>query len=69
VGLQVIEACPGNLNCQLSALGRRRTHSLRGEKWCSTYEGVSKSLRTGRLERELQMIELSATRCNCVAIL
>jgi hypothetical protein len=33
------------------------------------YEGVSKSFRTGRLERELQMIQLSATRCSCIAIL
>jgi hypothetical protein len=28
-----------------------------------TYDGVSKS------ERELQMVELSATRCSCIAIL
>jgi hypothetical protein len=34
-----------------------------------TYEGVSKSFRTGRLERELQMVQLSATRCSCIAIL
>jgi hypothetical protein len=33
------------------------------------YEGVSKSFRTGRLERELQMLQLSATRCSCIAIL
>jgi hypothetical protein len=32
-------------------------------------EGVSKSSRTGRLEGELQMIQLSATRCSCIAIL
>jgi hypothetical protein len=35
----------------------------------SSYEGVSKSLRTGRLERELQMVQLSATRFSCIAIL
>jgi hypothetical protein len=34
-----------------------------------SYEGVFKSFRTGRLERELQMIQLSATRCSCIAIL
>jgi hypothetical protein len=34
-----------------------------------TYEGVSKSFRTGRLERELQTVQLSATRCSCIAIL
>jgi hypothetical protein len=33
------------------------------------YECVSKSFRTGRLERELQMIQLPATRCSCIAIL
>jgi len=32
-------------------------------------EGVSKSFRTGRLERELQMVQLSATECSCIAIL
>jgi hypothetical protein len=34
-----------------------------------TYDGVSKSFRTGRLQRELQMVQLSATRWNCIAIL
>jgi hypothetical protein len=33
------------------------------------YEGVSKSVRTGRLERELQMVQLSVTRCSSVPIL
>jgi hypothetical protein len=32
-------------------------------------EGVSKSFRTGRLERELQMVQLCATRSSCIAIL
>jgi hypothetical protein len=32
-------------------------------------ECVSKSFRTGRLERELQMVQISATRCSCIAIL
>jgi hypothetical protein len=35
----------------------------------SVYGGVFKSFRTGRLERELQMVQLSATRCSCIAIL
>jgi hypothetical protein len=34
---------------------------------CS-YEGVSKSLRTGRLERELQIVQLSATRYSLFTI-
>jgi hypothetical protein len=33
-----------------------------------TYEGVSKSFRTGLLERELQTVQLSATRCSCITI-
>jgi len=33
------------------------------------YEGVSSIFRTGRLERELQMVQFSATRCSCIAIL
>jgi len=32
-------------------------------------EGVSKSVRTGRLEQELQMAHLFVTRCSCIAIL
>jgi hypothetical protein len=35
----------------------------------SSYEGVSKSFRTGRLEWELQMVLLSDTRCSCIVIL
>jgi len=34
-----------------------------------TYEGVSKIFRTGRLEWRLQIVQLSATRCSCIAIL
>jgi hypothetical protein len=31
--------------------------------------GVSKSFRTGRLERELQMVQLYAISCSCIAVL
>jgi hypothetical protein len=31
--------------------------------------GCIQSFRTGRLERELQTVQLSATRCSCIAIL
>jgi len=33
------------------------------------YEGVSKSFRTGRLERGLQTVQISVTTCSCIAIL
>jgi hypothetical protein len=40
---------------------------------CRSYacadEGVSKSFRTGRLKRELQIIQLCATMCSCISIL
>jgi hypothetical protein len=32
-------------------------------------KGVSKSFQTGRLERELQVVQLSTTRCSYIAIL
>jgi hypothetical protein len=35
----------------------------------SSWEGVSRSFRTGRLEWELQMVQLSATKCSCISIL
>jgi hypothetical protein len=35
----------------------------------SSNEDVSKSFRTGRLELELQMVQLSATRYSCITIL
>jgi hypothetical protein len=34
-----------------------------------TYDVVSESFRTGRLERELQMVQLSATSCSYIATL
>jgi hypothetical protein len=34
-----------------------------------THEVISKSFRTDRLERELQMVQLSATKCSCIAVL
>jgi hypothetical protein len=34
-----------------------------------THKVVSKSFGTGHLERELQMVQISATRCSCIAIL
>jgi hypothetical protein len=33
------------------------------------YEGVSNSFRTGRLERQQQVVQLSATICSCIATL
>jgi hypothetical protein len=42
---------------------------LQGQPLNQVYEGVSKSFRTGRLESELQMLQLSATRCSFIAIL
>jgi hypothetical protein len=44
--------------------------SMHGENdKCLEYEGVTKSFRTGLLQRELQMVQFSATRSSCIAIL
>jgi hypothetical protein len=48
---------------------RRVRQWTRRESISLKYEGVSKSFRTGRLERELQMVQLSATRYCCIDIL
>jgi hypothetical protein len=37
--------------------------------YCRNIKEVSKSFRIGRLKRELQMIQVSTTRCSCIAIL
>jgi hypothetical protein len=48
-------------------------YSVNMDNWVETkglmYEGVSKSFRPGRLEREMQMVQLCATRCTCIAVL
>jgi hypothetical protein len=48
---------------------RPRTPMGSGRRVKAVYECVSKSFRTGRLERELQMVQLSATRCSCTLFL
>jgi hypothetical protein len=47
----------------------KKTEYKSDEDWTVVYEGVSKSFLTGHLERELQMVQLSATGCSCIAIL
>jgi hypothetical protein len=41
-------------------MGMNHTETRKG---IPPYDGVTKSFRTGRLEQELQMVQLSATRC------
>jgi hypothetical protein len=48
---------------------KKKKNSFLYPSFSDTYEGVSKSFRTGCLERELQMVQLSATRCSCITIL
>jgi hypothetical protein len=43
-------------------------HRIWGSEVLS-YEGVSLSFQTSRLERELQMVQLSITGCSCITIL
>jgi hypothetical protein len=54
------------LDSRQMCVNETRLHSV--IPWA--YECLSKSFRTGRrLERELQMVQLSATTCSCIAIL
>jgi hypothetical protein len=46
-----------------------RKNNNEGRNLVLMYEDISRSFQTGLLERELQMIQLSATRCSCIAIL
>jgi len=40
------------------------------DRYCHLYvPGLSKTFRTGRLERELQMVQLSATVCSYITVL
>jgi hypothetical protein len=55
--------------CDLLFYIPHRTDRNKASMFSNIYEGVSRSFRTGRLERELQMVQLSATRCSCIAIL
>jgi hypothetical protein len=60
---------------QATGLYQREDPEMKGmplkenSQMCKIYESVSTSFRTGRLERELQMVQLSATRYRCIAIL
>jgi len=50
-------------------LFRKKERNIPKPEIRNLYEDVSKSSRTGRLERELQMVQLSATKCSYIAIL
>jgi hypothetical protein len=61
-------------NQDISHFTVAKTRAIRISRYHSSaeyciYRGVSKSFRTGRLGRELQMVQLSAIRCRCIAIL
>jgi hypothetical protein len=55
--------------CPLSLSLSQGERLIQARYFYGNYEGVTKSFRTGRLERELQMVQLSATRRSCNAIL
>jgi len=64
---EILALCNGAiLNTQFTE--RRKDYGI-SLKIRRGYEGVSKSFRTGRLERELQIVQLSATRGSFIAIL
>jgi hypothetical protein len=60
------------LNILLFELAKSMVCVMRStRKLCEgyTYEGISKSFRTGHLQRELQMVQLCAIRCSYIVIL
>jgi len=57
------------MNKFLGSLCSSGYHTLTLKHFQNRYKGVSKSFRTGHLEQELQMVQLSATRCSCITIL
>jgi hypothetical protein len=59
------------ISCFFYCLGRViEPVQVRGAlKHFVTYDGVSISFRTGLLEQELQIVQFSATRSSCIAIL
>jgi hypothetical protein len=59
----------GRLNTGIMGSNRTRGKDYVCFNRTHAYEGVPKCFRTGRLERELQTVQLSATRCSCIAIL
>jgi len=69
-GFNVIVFCgSGPWNYVKFTSSHRLSLRTRARAYCTVFEGIFKSFRTGRLERELQMVQFSATRCNCIAIL
>jgi hypothetical protein len=54
---------------ETSAFDEAESLYLRSRRYLTACEGVSRSFRTGRLEQELQMVQLSATMYSYIAIL
>jgi hypothetical protein len=69
LNLQVLLPDTYFANCALHLITSQVKCVIKKSIFYVMYEDVSKSFRTGRLERELQMVQLSATRYNCIAIL
>jgi hypothetical protein len=65
---RVLWRWPLSVSCKYTGM-RLAIKSFREFHSHTLYEGVSKSFRTDRLERELQMVQLSAKMCSCIAIL
>jgi hypothetical protein len=58
-----------NANYKSVCIGKTKVAMVSKYTSSNVYENVYKSFRTGRPERELQTVQLSATRCSCIAIL
>jgi hypothetical protein len=57
------------MKCFVSTVSENKRNEIKEKVRLKKYEAVSISFRTGPVERELQMVQLSATRCSCIAVL
>jgi hypothetical protein len=60
-------ADPVDSSCKLDYISK--LDDAKATRCTAMYEGVSRSFRTGHLQRELHMVQHSATRGSCIAIL
>jgi hypothetical protein len=58
----------GTLRLSYELLSSILSEESRSTVSLTVYESVSKSFRTGRMEREMQMVDMSVIKCSCIAI-
>jgi hypothetical protein len=65
----IVQKCIKNQWALIISVKKKKKKKKKRHQATVEYDGVSKSFQTSRLEQELQMVQHSATKCNCIAIL